>query len=182
MAPLGGGEVTFRCPSVRTLKPGVNFVSPGNINKIRGIAHSLRVSPQFSNRLVSAARSVLNRYIPDIYIYTDAYKGNESGKSPGYALTLVASSTTTAIHSAEACSSTTQDPASQITPEDVGVQAAHRLLEELARGGCIDAGCEVLVLTLMTLGSDADVVRCAMAGPFSPFMLSYFTRAVSKQS
>lgn len=173
MAPLGGGEVTFRCPSIRTLKPGINFVSAGDINKIRGIAHSLRVSPQFSNRLVSAARSVLNRYIPDIYIYTDAYKGNESGKSPGYALTLVATSTTTAIHSAEACSSTQQqqqDVAAQITPEDVGVQAAHALLEEIARGGCIDAGCETLVLTLMTLGSDADVVRYAMAGPFTPFM------------
>lgn len=34
----------------------------------------------------------------------------------------------------------------------------------------MDAGCETLVLTLMTLGTDADVVRCAMAGPPTPFM------------
>lgn len=41
-------------------------------------------------KVVEAARGVLNRYIPDIYIYTDVYKGKESGLSPGYALTLVA--------------------------------------------------------------------------------------------
>lgn len=43
-------------------------------------SHSVRVSPQLSNRLVASARSVLNRYIPDVYIYTDVYKGEDSGK------------------------------------------------------------------------------------------------------
>jgi len=42
--------------------------------------HAVRVSPQFSNRMIEAARSVLNRYIPDIYLYSDVYKGEESGK------------------------------------------------------------------------------------------------------
>lgn len=42
--------------------------------------HAVRVSPQFSHRMVEAARSVLNRYIPDIYIHTDVYKGEDSGK------------------------------------------------------------------------------------------------------
>lgn len=46
-------------------------------------SHSVRVSPQLSNRLVAAARSVLNRYIPDIYIYTDVYRGEDSGKYAG---------------------------------------------------------------------------------------------------
>jgi RNA 3'-terminal phosphate cyclase-like protein len=41
---------------------------------------STRVSPQFANRMVDAARGVLNRYIPDIYLYTDVYKGEDSGK------------------------------------------------------------------------------------------------------
>lgn len=43
-------------------------------------SHAVRVSPQFSHRMVEAARSVLNRYIPDIYIHTDVYKGEDSGK------------------------------------------------------------------------------------------------------
>jgi RNA 3'-terminal phosphate cyclase len=44
------------------------------------ISHAVRVSPQMSNRMIDACRSVLNRYIPDIYLYSDVYKGDESGK------------------------------------------------------------------------------------------------------
>ena len=50
---------------------------------------------------MDSSRSILTRYIPDVYVYTDVYKGPESGKSPGYALNLVAESTTGALLSAE---------------------------------------------------------------------------------
>ncbi|KAJ8331538.1 hypothetical protein QVD99_001807 [Batrachochytrium dendrobatidis] len=99
-APLGGGQVTFTCPIVRQLKP-VQFIDPGHIKRIRGIAYATRMSPQMANRVVEAARGILTRYIPDVYIYTDVYKGQESGKSPGYALSLVAESTTQALVSSE---------------------------------------------------------------------------------
>lgn len=77
--PLGGGEVVFSCVPIRQLKP-VQFTEEGRIKRVRGIAYCTRVSPQTANRLVESARSLLNRYIPDIYIYTDVYKGAESGK------------------------------------------------------------------------------------------------------
>ncbi|KAJ9071638.1 hypothetical protein DSO57_1035079 [Entomophthora muscae] len=77
--PLGGGEVYFSCSTIRQLKP-IRVLEEGRIKRIRGIAYSTRVSPQTTNRVVEAARSVLNRYIPDIFIVTDAYKKNESGK------------------------------------------------------------------------------------------------------
>ncbi|KAJ2934955.1 hypothetical protein H1R20_g2185, partial [Candolleomyces eurysporus] len=79
-APNGGGELQFLCPIVKQVKT-LNFVDPGKIKRIRGIAHAVRVNPQFSNRMIEASRSVLNRYIPDIYLYSDVYKGEESGKS-----------------------------------------------------------------------------------------------------
>ena len=37
-APLGGGEVQFLCPIVKQVKT-VNFVDPGKIKRIRGIAY-----------------------------------------------------------------------------------------------------------------------------------------------
>jgi len=170
--PLGGGEVTFRCPVVKQLKPGLDFIQPGQIAKIRGIAHSLRVSPQFSNRLMTAARGVLNTFIPDIYIYTDVYRGEESGKSPGYALTLVSTSTTSVIHSSEATSHSA-NANEQNTPEDIGIQAAYSLLAEIASGGCVDRGVEALVCTLMALGKEGDLVRCRIGGPLSPFLIGH---------
>lgn len=35
--PLGGGEVMFRCPVVRTVKT-LNFVEKGRVRRVRGVA------------------------------------------------------------------------------------------------------------------------------------------------
>lgn len=59
------------------------------------------MSPQMANRMVESSRSLLSRYIPDVYIYTDVYKGAESGASPGYALSLVAETTNQCLISTE---------------------------------------------------------------------------------
>ncbi|KIY72040.1 18S rRNA biogenesis protein [Cylindrobasidium torrendii FP15055 ss-10] len=156
-APGGGGEVVFMCPVVKIVKT-INFVDPGKIKRIRGISHAVRVTPQFSNRMIEACRSVLNRYIPDIYLYSDVYKGEESGKSPGYALTLVAESTTTALYSAEATSK------AGVSPEDIALEATRALLSEIQKGGCIDEKHQTLVLLMMVLGSE-DVGRVRMSPP-----------------
>ncbi|KAH7103742.1 18S rRNA biogenesis protein [Auriculariales sp. MPI-PUGE-AT-0066] len=129
--PLGGGEIEFRCPIVKQVT-SLNFVDAGRVKRIRGIAHAVRVSPQFSSRMIDAARGVLNRYIPDLYLYADVYKGEESGKSPGYGLTLVAESTTGALHYAELLST----PGA--TPEDIAQTAARALLQAIRRGGAVD--------------------------------------------
>lgn len=42
--------------------------------------YSVRVSPQMANRMVESARGILNKFLPDIYIYTDHMKGVSSGK------------------------------------------------------------------------------------------------------
>ncbi|KAI8925597.1 RNA 3'-terminal phosphate cyclase/enolpyruvate transferase [Entophlyctis helioformis] len=112
--PLGGGQVVFRCPIVRQLKP-LQFIDAGHIKRIRGIAYATRMSPQMANRVVEAARGLLTRYIPDVYIYTDVYKGQESGRSPGYALSLVAESTTNTLLSAE-CAYQPRKKVTETTP------------------------------------------------------------------
>lgn len=155
--PSGGGEVEFLCPVVKQVKT-INFIDPGKINRIRGIAHAVRVSPQFSNRMIEASRSVLNRYIPDVYLYSDVYKGEESGKSPGYALTLLAESTTSAMH----CAETISEPGS--APEDIALQCSRALLSEIQKGGCVDRKHQSLVLLMMILGSE-DVGRVVMSEP-----------------
>lgn len=163
-APLGGGEVSFSCPTLRQIKT-LNFSDKGRIKRIRGIAHSVRVSPQLSNRMVEASRSILNRYIPDIYLYTDVYRGEEAGKSPGYALTLVAESTTGTLHTAEAVS----EPGT--TPEDIAKKAAFGLLEEISHKGAVDRSHQWLVLLLMSLGSE-DVSKCRM-GELTPHTIQF---------
>jgi len=155
--PLGGGEVQLLCPVIKQAKT-LNFVDPGKIKRIRGISHAVRVSPQFSNRMIEASRSVLNQFIPDIYLYSDVYKGDDSGKSPGYALTLLAESTTGALH----CSEAVSKPG--VAPEDIAFQSTYALLTEIERGGCVDRFHQPLALLYMVLGSE-DVGRCVMSEP-----------------
>ncbi|KDN35148.1 hypothetical protein RSAG8_11836, partial [Rhizoctonia solani AG-8 WAC10335] len=80
-APLGGGEIEFICPVVKQLKT-LNFVDPGKIIRIRGIAHAVRVSADKCPRMIDASREVLNRYINDIYLVADVYR------SPGFGMSL----------------------------------------------------------------------------------------------
>jgi hypothetical protein len=46
---------------------------------VRGLAYCIKVSPQMSNRIVDAARGIFNKLIPDVYIFTDLYKGKSAG-------------------------------------------------------------------------------------------------------
>jgi RNA 3'-terminal phosphate cyclase-like protein len=60
------------------LKP-IQLLDEGKVRRIRGVAYSTRVSPQTANRLVDAAKGVLNKYQQDTFIYADTYKGGDSG-------------------------------------------------------------------------------------------------------
>lgn len=156
-APLGGGSILFKCPLLPNASSSgagnsggmlrtIDFTTAGRIKRIRGIASATRVSPQMANRMVEAARGILNRYIPDLYLFADVYRGEEAGKSPGFALSLVSSSTTDALHCAEVVSTPGR------TPEDVAIEATHSLLTEIASKGCIPRSHQSLLFILMALG------------------------------
>lgn len=118
--------------------------------------YSTRVSPQIGNRVVDSAKEMLTNFTPNVFIYTDHYKGVESGlcvpplliwapslrvsyfslfppsplfqmntRSPGFAICLVAESTTGAYLSAEYVASP------QELPEDVGKIGSQMLLQEV---------------------------------------------------
>jgi RNA 3'-terminal phosphate cyclase-like protein len=87
--PNGGGAVEFSCPIVRELQP-LHVLDMGRIKRVRGVAFCSRVSPTIATRLVDSARSVLNQFLPDVYIHTDHYRGEKAGLSAGYSLSLVA--------------------------------------------------------------------------------------------
>lgn len=149
--PQGGGEVVLTVPVVRELAP-VDMTDFGLVKRIRGVAFTAKVSPQVSNRLVESARGVLNRMLPDVWIYTDHYSGRRSGNSPGFGVSLVAETTTGCFVSAEACAE------GGALPEDLGADAACALLEEVSAGGCIDGAHQGLALMLMALTTE-DVSR-----------------------
>ncbi|KAK3594583.1 hypothetical protein CHS0354_006272 [Potamilus streckersoni] len=169
-SPDGGGEIVFTCPCRQKLRP-LLFTDPGKVKRIRGIAWCVRVSPAIANRLVDSARSILNQFLPDIYIYTDHEKGIRSGRSPGFGLTLVAETTNGAFLAAEAVSNPKGSEKGPSVPEDLGKEAACQLMEEIYRGGCVDSNSQSTVAVLMVLGQQ-DVSKVQL-GQLSPYTIQY---------
>jgi RNA 3'-terminal phosphate cyclase-like protein len=173
--PNGGGKVILNLPIVKTLKP-FNFTQGGfilfiigRVKRIRGIAYCTRISPLIANRMQESARSLLTKYIPDVYIYTDVFKGTESGLSPGYALSLVAETDTDALISTECTyqrpddsKSTEHSTVKEVmdnlsvnyefkTPEELAIRTTKQLLTEIKKGGTVDSQSQWLTLLYMTL-------------------------------
>ncbi|KAK9457619.1 RNA 3'-terminal phosphate cyclase/enolpyruvate transferase [Dipodascopsis uninucleata] len=141
--PLGGGEVTLFLPHI-VLCPNTlhAVVDTPPVLKIRGIAYSTRVSPDSVNRIIDGARSILSGTKCETFIYSDVARGEESGKSPGFGVTLVGETRTGWCYTSEAVGE------AGVVPEEVGKRAACALLKEIAIGGMV---CRVQVATLITL-------------------------------
>lgn len=105
--------------------------------------------------------------LQDVYIYSDHYRGPDSGASSGYGLSLVAETTTGCVLSAEMMAA--RDGST--LPEDIGRSAVKRLLQDLKHGGCIDTTNQWLPLLFMALCPE-DVSRCRL-GKISEYTIAY---------
>lgn len=85
------------------------------------------MNPSVASRMVEAAKGKLLQYVSDVYIYTDHYKGNDAGLSPGYGLSLRAETTTGCFLSYE------QMGESGLVPEELAATCAQQLLFEILR-------------------------------------------------
>lgn len=183
--PLGGGEVLFSCPIVKKINP-VEILDEGKVKRVRGVAYTTRVSPQFAARMVDAARGVLNDFLPDVWIYSDHCKGPQTGESPGYGLSLVAETITRCLKSADACaeipgesvtpsSSSKKEAVQELgkadgqtqkpleSPEAVGEAAARRLLAEIDMDGVVDTVHQPLVLFFLSLCEETQPARVRLS-------------------
>lgn len=160
--PLGGGEVCFNCPTLKSIQP-VELLDEGKVKRVRGVAYTTRVSPQFAARMVDSARGVLNNFLPDVWIYADQAKGATVGESPGFGISLVAETITRCVKSADVCAIINGNEASDAAPgagnsenaldnpEAVGAACARRLLAEIDLDGAIDTSHQALILYFLSL-------------------------------
>ncbi|TQD98437.1 hypothetical protein C1H46_016038 [Malus baccata] len=174
-APQGGGEVFLSIPIVQSLT-AVNWTDEGMVKRIRGVTFSTRVSTQFENTMVYAARGIFNLLLPDVHVFTDHRSGQQAGHSPGYGISLVAETTSGCCISADTAISYSrgediaelEDDGKKelMPPEDVGVQIANVLLGEIEQGGVVDSTHQGLLFLLCALcPQDVSKVRVGKLSP-----------------
>lgn len=57
---------------------------------MRGICAGSKISTSILNDVKDQVKTAFLDYLPDIWIYTDFYKGDKASRSPGYSLSLKA--------------------------------------------------------------------------------------------
>ncbi|KAJ6260809.1 hypothetical protein Dda_5039 [Drechslerella dactyloides] len=161
-SPGGGGEVSLTFGHQIRLPPTLHLRNPGRVKRIRGVSYTIGVSAGNNQRMIHAAREVLNQFINDIYIYSEVVarapgaEGDKRG-TPGFGMSLVATSSTDCLYSADWGSGSDVI----MTPEEIGRGCALRLLEEIAKGGCVQRIGARTVVSLMMMGSE-DVGRVVL--------------------
>ncbi|KAK7319602.1 hypothetical protein RJT34_04325 [Clitoria ternatea] len=159
--PKGGGEVVLSLPVVQSLM-AVHWIDEGFVKKIRGVTFSTRVSVQFENSMIKAARGIINPLVSDVHIFSDHRSGPQAGNSPGYGISLVAETTSGCFISADTAVSHARDednssPADDdvrrdlMPPEDIGKGVAHVLLGEISQCGVVDSTHQGLLFLLCAL-------------------------------
>jgi RNA 3'-terminal phosphate cyclase-like protein len=164
----GGGVVELRFASQVRLPKTLHLNRrPGRVRRIRGVAYCTGVSASHNNRMIMAARGVLNPLVSDVHVaaqYDTAPLVGEKGAATkkkigiGFGLSLVAESSADGVlYSADVVA----PPEGGVVPEDIGTRCAYQLLEIIAQGGCVTAAASSTILTLMAMGAE-DVGRLRM--------------------
>lgn len=150
--PLGGGEVHFLCNSLIAQPLTIHALETPKMSAIRGVAYCTRVSPSIVNRIIESARNVLRPTGVEVNITADVWRGENSGKSPGFGVTLVAELKKGWRVFAEGTG------LAGSLPEDLGERVAYQLLDELTKSSVVGRNQLKLALALMTIGKE-DVGR-----------------------
>lgn len=115
--------------------------------------------------MVDKTKSVMYKFIQDVYFTVDHPKGKLCGKSPGFGANIVALTTTGIILTADSVSP--PFGRQRTTAEEVADNAISAMFEELWFGGCIDSSFQSIVLLYMAL-RQKDVSRVVL-GPLSSY-------------
>lgn len=146
--PLGGGEVHLVVDSLIAQPITMHALDTPLISSIRGVSYSTRVSPSMVNRMIDGAKAVLKNVGCEVNITADVWRGDNSGKSPGWGITLVAENKKGWRYFSEAIGDAGD------VPEDIGTKVAYQLLEEISKSGVVGRAQLPLAITYMVIGKE----------------------------
>ncbi|AQZ10273.1 RCL1 (YOL010W) [Zygosaccharomyces parabailii] len=146
--PQGGGEVHLIVDSLIPQPVTMHNLNRLTISSIRGVAYSTRVSPSIVNRMIDSARKILKSANCEVNISADVWRGENSGKSPGWGITLVAAD------KKGWCVFSEEIGGAGDIPEDIGVKVAYHLLQEISISGAVCRNQLPLAIVYMIIGKE----------------------------
>ena len=163
------GCVIFTCPIVTFLAP-VDLVKEGLVKRVRGVFWSAKMNREFSVRFVESARSVLNKCVEDVWIYSENLKESDQ---PCFGASLM-SETDYGFFKGVCAVEPEPDNA-----EKLGKSMAKQLLCEIDSAGIVDESHQWLVCLFMALSQDHKVSKALIGNQLTPYTIE-FLRNVQK--
>jgi len=163
------GSVIFTCPVVKHLVP-LDLAKEGLVNRIRGVFWSAQMNREFSTRFVEAARSVLNKCVADVWVYTENVRNSSK---PAFGASLMSE---THLGFFKGVSIVCEDPSQA---EKLGKQMAKKLMKEIDANGICDSSNQWLVCLFMALAQDHKISSCVLGNDLSDYTVE-FMRNIQK--
>ena len=155
--PNSNGCVIFTCPTVRFIAP-IEQVTEGLVKRVRGVFWSAKMNREFSIRFVESARSILNKCIEDVWVYSEMVKDSEDSVFGGSLM----SETDYGFFKGVNCIGTEPSSADQL-----GASMAKQLLCEIASEGIVDQSHQWLVCLFMALAQDHKISKALIGTEIS---------------
>lgn len=111
---------------------------------MRGVCSGSKISTSILNEIKDKVKGELLEYLPDVWIYTDFYKGDKSSKNGGYSLCLKGETT-------NGCIITFDSGYESGTMEEYVSKSLNMFLDEIRQSGVISTNYQWFLLTLMAM-------------------------------
>lgn len=151
--PRGGGEVRLVVEPVKWIPP-INLTEQGEIMKIKGVSHCVRLPQHVAERQAKSAIEVLKQKgFDNIEIEIESYpKNRDPHLGPGSAIVLWAETSTGALLEADSLGARGK-PA-----EKVGEEAALSLIKQIEKGGAVDIHTTDQLIPYMALAKGSSTI------------------------
>lgn len=152
------GCVIFTCPVLKFITP-LDLTQEGLVKRVRGVFWSAKMNREFSVRFVESARSILNKCVEDVWVYTENVKQSET---PMLGASLMSE---TDFGFFKGVSGVESEPEKA---DKLGKKMAKQLLHEIDAGGIVDQTHQWLVCLFMALAQDHKVSKAVIGKELSP--------------
>jgi RNA 3'-terminal phosphate cyclase-like protein len=163
------GCVIFTCPVMKQVTP-IDLLEEGLVKRVRGVFWSSKMNKEFSVRFVESARSILNKCIEDVWIYTENLK---DCSVPAYGASLMSETENGYF---KGVSGVEREPENA---EKLGKKMAKQLLLEIDAGGVVDPSHQWFVCLFMAMAQDHKVSKAVIGKELSAYTIE-FLRNIQK--
>lgn len=181
--PNGGGELQLHSKTPTSFTPNLQIMDEVKYDKVMGIVYGNRISPSIIQRIDKELKNVLGSELKlpiDYQIMQDQWKGDNSGKSPGYGVFLQITNSKQKQWSKFAITSeVTVDELNSkdqefLIPEDLAKYAAYNFLEEIDCAPLVNTSTLPFLVSLLYFNKIGNLSRLIISKKqITPYLIKF---------